>query len=949
MSSQKLVNNSSATSSHSNGSSLMSYSKVFRFQQLLRATLLLMLSLFCLSGLHRLAKAATFDSAASAGWEVGTTWSPVGVPGAGDSVQLNSNTVTVSDPRSFGGGLGDDSSVAGGSGTFSITSTGTLTHVSGSTLVKNSGIDARITGSGTFFNQGTMEIETNRLLMFSGSPTLENSGLFILSESGSRLELGNSGADNPQFNNVTGGTVRVALPFSSDVARITSSNTGVNGGTYVNAGGNAIDFDQGVLVFGSGNSGSLTDASFANLFGNISADGGTTPNNPLAELRIAGGWDDITLTPSTDLSRVRLASHSGVEALYARPTGTTINVTSTGGFIMGNILSGGTPTLEVATGRTMTNAVGSLIIKESGVDGRLIGNGTFANQGTFELKNNRLLMFSGSPTLENTGLFLLSENGSQLALGNSASEAPQFINLPGGTLRVALSSTSDVARITPSNTSVVNGSYQNLGGNAIDFDQGALVFGPANSGSLTDASFANLFGNISADGGTTPNNPLAELRLAGGWDNITLTGATDLSRVRLASHTGADALVTRPGGTTINVTTPGGITIGNILSGGTPTLQIDTGRVLTNAAGSLIVKGSGVDARVIGNGTFLNQGTLELQNNRLLMFSGSPTFENEGLVLFSENGSRIQIGNSGSEAPVFNNQADAVVRVDLPTGASSALVNKSSNVSATFNNVGTLEILRGTLDIASSVTSVPQVTAGGTTLDGGTWRIIADGVGNDSTLNLAAGGTSAGSITTINADASVLLSSDNGGNATFTQLGVVQTLAGSLHAHGTQSLNVGSAMNVTGTLGGDGTFNSTGSILFNGGVLDPSALDGTAGTLTINGNLSLSNTTELTFSLGAPDIVGSGINDLIEVNGDLVLDGILDITSLGSLENGVYRLFHYTGTLTDNGLMTSNPNYIINLGTAGQVNLQIIPEPATGLLLLTGIVLFRRKRRAEVC
>src|SRR3546814_1742281 len=76
------------------------------------------------------------------------------------------------------------------------------------------------------------------------------------------------------------------------------------------------------------------------------------------------------------------------------------------------------------------------------------------------------------------------------------------------------------------------------------------------------------------------------------------------------------------------------------------------------------------------------------------------------------------------------------------------------------------------------------------------------------------------------------------------------------------------------------------------------------GTLTINGDLSLAAGSVLDFEFGAANVVGGPLNDLIEVGGDLVLDGTInvDVSAGGDFGGGVYRVFNYDGTLTNNGL-----------------------------------------------
>jgi fibronectin-binding autotransporter adhesin len=79
------------------------------------------------------------------------------------------------------------------------------------------------------------------------------------------------------------------------------------------------------------------------------------------------------------------------------------------------------------------------------------------------------------------------------------------------------------------------------------------------------------------------------------------------------------------------------------------------------------------------------------------------------------------------------------------------------------------------------------------------------------------------------------------------------------------------------------------------------------------------------------------------VDGSLILDGILQVTELAGFGDGTYRLFDYTGTLTDNQLdlesafLAAHPGSFIDVSTANQVNLVVLPEPASAVLLLGGI------------
>ncbi len=92
-------------------------------------------------------------------------------------------------------------------------------------------------------------------------------------------------------------------------------------------------------------------------------------------------------------------------------------------------------------------------------------------------------------------------------------------------------------------------------------------------------------------------------------------------------------------------------------------------------------------------------------------------------------------------------------------------------------------------------------------------------------------------------------------------------------------------------------------------------------TLTISNGLNLGNTSTLNFALGtsASEIV---------VPGNLILDGMLNVTDGGGFGAATYTLFTYSGALADNGLAigatpSTNFTYSISTNTPGQVNLVV--------------------------
>src|SRR5690606_24128462 len=173
------------------------------------------------------------------------------------------------------------------------------------------------------------------------------------------------------------------------------------------------------------------------------------------------------------------------------------------------------------------------------------------------------------------------------------------------------------------------------------------------------------------------------------------------------------------------------------------------------------------------------------------------------------------------------------------------------------------------------------------------------------------------------------------GNGTLDHLAGTTTLTGLGDASGTLNLDGGTLL-VEGTLGGMATTVASGATLGGSGAIggDVTVRDGgilapgsSAGTLT-PGSLSLSAGSILDYELGQAGRVGGGVNDLVEIGGDLTLDGTLDVTDIGGFGAGVYRLMEYGGALTDNGLELGTlptgsdaQDLFVQTAIGGQVNL----------------------------
>jgi len=151
------------------------------------------------------------------------------------------------------------------------------------------------------------------------------------------------------------------------------------------------------------------------------------------------------------------------------------------------------------------------------------------------------------------------------------------------------------------------------------------------------------------------------------------------------------------------------------------------------------------------------------------------------------------------------------------------------------------------------------------------------------------------------------------------------TLSVSASLGGIISVASGAALSGSGTVGAVS--------VDDGGTLAPGS---SPGTLTILGDLVLSPASILDFELGDPAGAPGVNSDLIEVGGDLTLDGALNIADVGGFGAGTYRLINYAGALTDNGLIVgslpagfSASDLSVLTETQGQVDLLVGGSPAS--------------------
>jgi hypothetical protein len=91
------------------------------------------------------------------------------------------------------------------------------------------------------------------------------------------------------------------------------------------------------------------------------------------------------------------------------------------------------------------------------------------------------------------------------------------------------------------------------------------------------------------------------------------------------------------------------------------------------------------------------------------------------------------------------------------------------------------------------------------------------------------------------------------------------------------------------------------------------------------GNVTLDHGTTLNYQLSTPNVSGGNGNDLINITGNLSVDGTVQVVGLSGFGAGAYTLFDYTGTLSGGLTIGANVpggglNYRL-LSGGGQINL----------------------------
>ncbi|TAJ69136.1 MAG: autotransporter domain-containing protein [Phenylobacterium sp.] len=766
------------------------------------------------------------------------------------------------------------------------------------------GSDLNVTDSTLRLNSG-VTLTAAGLTQFSGASTLWVSG------AGSRLTAG-------QFRfGATAGTETVQIEnggvFHSTYTGTTVQGLGLIAGSQVNVtitgAGSLMDID-GQLGIGTAfpatasvnilNGGALTGGATMRIGSATQLQTVVAPSVLVSgvgssltapSLVLSQGTLDVLAGGGVTASSLTVGGSNGTAAL--RVSGPGSSVTSTGAFTLGaaatssatltdgGVLNvGGLVTLGSAAGRTGVVSIGGAEAQAAAAAGSLSTATLAFGPGTGRLNFNHTgTNYAFSPVITGAGAINQVAGVTHLT-GNSAAFTGTT-TVSGGALHVDGTLGGATSSVAVNGGGVLGGSGT-IGGN-VAVSNGVLA--PGNSpgtltinGNLTLASASVLdfeFGLSNVVGG--PMNDLVKvggaLTLDGTIDvSVTAGGVFDAGLYRVINYGGA--------------LTDNGLTVGATPPGSTVTVQTAiAGQVnLVNTAGLPVnfwdgdAGGNSGNSRVDGGA-----GTWTSASTNWTTETGTPntTYTPDSLVIFAAAPGTVNVGAVAVDAMQF-----AVDGYRLTGGA--------------ITIAGGGNIFR----------------VGDGTADGKDYVAIID--------TPIVGSASAG-LTKTDLGTLILNGANTYGFVTNVQAGTL-LLNGSI-------VGGGSAL----VVGANGTFGGTGSSRGGAvsGTLAPGGLTN-PGTLTFNSNLTLNSTATLRYRLGQAGTVGGGLNDLLVVNGNLTLDGTLNVTQSagGIFGPGVYRLINYTGTLTDNGLdlgtLPGGFTNTIQTSIAGQVNLVAAAPPPGG-------------------
>ncbi|AKC78278.1 outer membrane protein [Xanthomonas arboricola] len=815
---------------------------------------------------------------------------------------------------------------------------------------------------GTTLSAGTLTVGSDTALgvgalSAAAGTTLDNATVSTLTNAIALAGLVNLGGSNALT--LTGAITGVGSLDKLGPASLTlAGNNSYTGGTRLSAGSLILGSDTalglGTLTVGGG----LLDSTAARVLANnvaLEADLQLGGSQDLTLTGAVSGVGGVVKDGNAALTLAGPNSFAGGVDLNAG----ALLIGDGAALGTGALTAADGTQLQATAATTIGNAVvlnGALSLtgnNDLGVTGIVSGAGSLIKQGAGALTLTGNNVYTGG-TLLDTGILSV---GSDSALGTgalTAADGTQLTVSAAVTLQNAVNVAGQLAidgqnltldgvvdgagRLIKNGTQTLTLNGNNTWAGGLQLQGGAVVVGSdtalglgtlsAAAGTTLDASSAVTLGNALALNGALTLPGTQDITLNGvvsGSGSLDKQGAATLTLANANTFSGGVAL---DAGRVV-LGNDAALGVGALLVGGPAELDAAAALTLGNAVqlnDQLTLVGSndlGLNGAITGSGSLIKNGATTLSLNAGNSYSGGTTLT-AGTIAVGANdalgtGSLSVVGNAA-----LSNAIAVALGNDIALGAALTVDNGADMlVSGSISGTGDLiKTGAGTLTLNGSNTYTGPLAIQAGTLVAST----AASLGNASNVDVAAGAvlnlSNGGLISAlsgagnVNTDAGGTLqlgggdfggSLGGGGNLDKVGAGTVRLLGNSAIGGATQvsggTLDVigtlgTSAVNVAlgGTLTGTGT-GTTGNVGSNVTIADGGRLALTSGSSLSVGGLTLAPGAFLDVALAAPSSTR-----LLAVNGDLTLDGTLNITDIGGFGTGVYRLIDYTGLLTNNGL-----------------------------------------------
>jgi fibronectin-binding autotransporter adhesin len=664
-------------------------------------------------------------------------------------------------------------------------SEGTLVVTSGGALSNTANVNV---DSGATLRVDTLQESVGSLTGVSGSSVVLNAGLVIAGSADTTfggnisgtapLTVQGGGTLTLTGANALTGIVAIGGAAGSEISLTGTGSIAATTITVLNNG--TLTTDGGALVAGAG---VLMDAgSTFNVNGSesISTLSGNVQPQQLGTVNINGAGTVLTLNGSTAPSQIggtvggtgtlNVAGNTTTVATTGNVTAAT-SVGAAGTVVnngqMANVTNGGIVTNNAgATITTLTNNnsasnAGTVTTATNNVGGTLTNTGTvttLTNAGT--ATNNNIV-----GTVTNTGTF--TNNLTAGAVTNSGSGV--FNNTATGTAASIVSSattnnagivsgTMTVSGGTTTNTGAVNG-LTTVSGGTLEQDAGTLAGLAISGAGVVNADGGTVSGTKTLTGGTLNANgaTFSGTAIANNGGTVNVLASTTASVNNNAGSLNVNAGATLTGNVVNAATTTiagTGAVSGNVTNSGT--LNLNGGITGAPAAGNLVNSGTvNANGAVAGDVTNQTGGQFTLAAGNVASVGGTLT---------NNSGATVTIGAGSNLTATVNNQAGGTLAT---SGTLSGALTNAGTVTATtatftgpVTNSGTIGAtaalnLNSTLNNqAGSVVSAGTLTVTGLATNAGTLTTSGNmnlngGMAGGGTLNVVGGPGDVGDVITV--------------------------------------------------------------------------------------------------------------------------------------------------------------------------------------------------------